>query len=213
MTTTLQNFEAVKTSLIKRRANRDAVANVIAAEDATLRELRDKVQMLTDGIALMQTFSGSLRSDVVKRFEDLLTTGVRQVWGKDYRIVIDFHNSGNSIGAEFYAILPNGKKVTLKNGEGGGLKDFVGVLQRILYLVLEPTHPTKIIFLDECLKAVDCNRAALAFKFIAQLAIELGVQLVFITHEQAAKAMSEVPGVSVVEITMVNDESQIKVLH
>jgi uncharacterized protein YjgD (DUF1641 family) len=208
----LKNFEDTKTSLIKRRANRDAVANVLASEQDNITRLKDKVQQLTDGITLMQTFSTTLRSDVVGKFEDLLTKGVREVFKKDYKITIEFTNQANAVYADFYVTLPDGKKINLANGEGGGLRDFVGILQRLLYIILEPTQPSRILFIDEGLKALDVERSPIAFKFIAELTHELGIQVIFITHSQAAKAMSGTEGTSVVEISNDGDQSVVKVI-
>lgn len=211
MPTILTNFEETRVNLIRRKANRDAVANVLAAEKKNIEELKLQVQQLKDAIALMQTFSNSLRSDIVHKFEDLLTKGVRQVFQKDYKIVIEFTNPANSVYAEFYVILPNGRKVTL-GSEGGGLRDFVSILQRILYIILEPSMPSRILFLDENLKALDKERSPEAFKFISQLAKELGIQMVFVTHAEAATAMLGIPGVSLIKVTHDGEQSQAKVV-
>lgn len=212
MSLILKNFEDTRMDVIKRRANGDALANVIASERTNIDELQEKVTNLTDGVSLIQTFSTTLRSDVVQKFEDLLTKGVRQVFNKDYQISIEFQNTGNSIYADFYVTLPDGKKINLANGEGGGLRDFVGILQRILYIVLEPTMPSRVLFLDENLKALDAERSPIAFKFISELAIELGIQVVFVTHSQAAKAMADNPGVSILEVGFDGTQSQAKVI-
>lgn len=212
MNTVLKNFETANIELIKRKANRDALANVIAAKQEDITTLQKKAQMLGDGVVLMQTFSNSLQSDVISKFEELLTRGVRQVFQKDYKISIEFQTTGNSVYADFYVTLPDGKKINLANGEGGGLRDFVGILQRILYVVLEPSKPSKLLFLDENLKALDAERSPVAFKFIAELIKELGIQCLFITHSQAAKAMADVEGVNLVEVVNDGNGAQAKVV-
>lgn len=211
MNTILKTFEDTKTGLIRRRANRDAVANVLESERENIRELEAKVQQLGDAVTLMQTFSASLRTDIVQKFEDLLTKGVRQVFQKDYKITIEFTDSANSVYADFFVTLPDGKKVNLAN-EGGGLRDFVGILQRILYIILEPSVPSRILFLDENLKALDSERSPIAFKFISELAIELGIQMVFVTHSHAAKAMIDTEGVSLLEISNDGDQATAKII-
>lgn len=199
MNTILKSFEDVKVSLIQRKAYRDAVANVIAADGIKLKGIIDEAQNLTDSILLVQKFANTLQSDVVKKFEELLTRGSRHIFGEEYTISIEFTNSGNTLHADFYAVLPNGKKVNVSNGEGGGLKDFMAVLQRMLYLILEPTQPTRILFIDECLKALDVHRSAEAFRFISDLARELDIQVVFVTHTNAAAELAGSDGIKVVE--------------
>ena len=209
----LKNFEDTKTNLIKRRANRDAVAHVLAVEKENIEELKAKVTQLQDGISLMQNFTNTLRSDVVTKFEDLLTKGARHVFQEDYKVTIEFTNAANSVYADFYVTLPNGRKINILNGEGGGLKDFVAVLQRMLYIILEPSLPSRLIFIDESFKALDGERAQSAFKFISELAHELGIQIVFITHADAARAMSDTEGVSVLHVAKIDGVSQAKLIH
>ena len=72
--------------------------------------------------------------------------------------------------------------VSMEDGEGGGMKDVIAVLNRILYLVLDPTRPAKILMLDENLKALDSWRAPSTFPIITKMARELGIQVVWITH-------------------------------
>ncbi len=206
------SFEQVNEEMIRRRANRDALAHVIESEQDNSAALRKEVQDLADAIGLMQKFAGSLRSDVVKRFEDLLTRGARHVFEEDYRITLEFSESANNVAAEVYVTLPNGRKVNITNGEGGGLKDFVAVLQRMLYLVLEPSLPSRVLFIDESFKALDAERASRAFAFVAELAHELDIQVMFITHEQGARAMADVAGVSLLHFTKVGGESQAKAI-
>lgn len=165
---------------------RDNVRQMIAANDGRTKDLNDKQKRVSECIILVQRFSEGIQTGVVHRFEDLLTRGVRQIFGKEYKVTIEFATSGNTLNADFFMTLPDGKKVSLANGEGGGMRDLVSVLQRILYVVLEPTRPARILFLDENLKALDVGRAPAAFTFIKELCRELDIQVVFVTHQQAA---------------------------
>jgi DNA repair exonuclease SbcCD ATPase subunit len=206
----LKKYKDLKEDIISRRANKESLERMVASYRADADALQASIQTLGDSVTLMQAFSGTLRSDVVQKFEGLLTKGVRQIFNKDYQISIEFSNSGNSVYADFYITLPDGKKVTLANGEGGGLRDFVSVLQRILYIILEPSRPSKVLFLDECFKALDAGRAPGAFRFISELCRELDIQVVFITHSPAAKDLVGNPGVSVLEVFNDGSGSQVR---
>ena len=207
-----RNFESMATYLTTRKANHGALLNVIKAELQNHNDVQAKAQSLADGILLMQAFSNTLRSDIIAKFENLLTDGVRRVFQKDYKITIEFQNMGNSVYADFMVTLPCGKRVNIVNGEGGGLKDFVGVLMRMLYIVLEPSKPARFICLDECFKAVDADRAPIAFRFIADLAKELDIQVLFITHSQAVKTLGDLTGIDVLEIVHNGTESVVRKL-
>jgi hypothetical protein len=168
------------------------------------------VACLASSIAVVQNFSNNISTGIIDKFEELLTSGVREIFSKDYKIKIEFSTSGNSYHADFFVMLPDGKKINLAVGEGGGLRDFISVLQRILYIILEPSHPERILFLDESLKAMDAERSVAAFKFIAGLCKELDVQVVAITHSSAAKAMAETGAATVLEVSSDGSKSSIR---
>ena len=203
----IEEIKEAESGLIRRRANLQSLKALIDGEEMDLEEHAREVENLTDSIAVTQNYSNSIRMDVVTKFEELITSGVREVFNKDYRVSIEFSNPGNSYHAEFYVYLPDGKKVNLVAGEGGGLRDFISVLQRILYVILEPAKPSRVIFLDECLKALDSARSVTAFRFLSELTKELDVQVIMITHSAAAVSLAETGAVTVVELG--NDGQQV----
>lgn len=166
---------------------RDTVIAMANAKVEAVKELNAKQQSIADCILLVQKFSEGLQSGVVQRFEDLLTRGIRTIFNKDYIVSIEFATSGNTLNADFFITLPDGKKVNLAKGEGGGMRDMVAVLQRVLYIILEPSHPARILFMDEDLKMLDSERAPAAFEFIRSLTAELDIQVVWITHQQSVR--------------------------
>ena len=172
-------------ALAKKMAEEDMLKAELASKNLLLDDATKAVTLASDTIAITQRFSDGLQTGVIQKFEDLLTRGVREIFDKDYAIKIELQAKGNGVTAEFYAILPDGKKVSLAKGEGGGLKDLVGILQRVLYLILEPSHPAKILCLDEAGKYIDSTRSPAAFAFIANLCRELGVQVICISHADA----------------------------
>jgi DNA repair exonuclease SbcCD ATPase subunit len=167
------------------------------AEDSAMA---DTINEVSDSIKVVQTFSDSLKTEVIKKFEELITRGVREIFDKDYKITIEFESKGNNVSADFYVLIPSGKKVNLAKGEGGGLRDFVAVLQRVLYMVLDPSRTAKFMIFDEDLKHLDTERSAKAFPFLVKLFEELDIQVLFITHSQAARALSDNKNVKLIEI-------------
>lgn len=178
-------FNEVTDELNKKSAERWALQGMMAEKQATAEDMAKDVQGIADCVATTQKFSESIQSGIIGKFEDLLTRGVREIFDKDYKVKIEFSAPGNTLSAEFYVILPDGKMVNMAKGEGGGLRDLVAVLQRILYLILEPSQPAKVIFMDEALKFLDVDRAPLAFSFLKDLCSELGIQAIWVSHHRA----------------------------
>lgn len=192
-------FAKVRDELLAKKAEKNILGGLLASKESMECASIDRLRRLSDCVAMTQKFSEGIQSGVVKKFEDLLTRGVREVFDKDYKISIEFSSPGNTLSADFFVTLPDGKVVNLAKGEGGGLRDLVAVLMRVLYLVLEPTHPAKMVILDESFKFVDVGRAPKAFAFLRDLCSELGVQLVIVSHHQAVKELDG-QGVKIIEI-------------
>lgn len=165
-----------------RRAEKSLLDERLERSRAELAEAKDQAQTAADSIAIAQAFSGSIQTGVIGKFEDLLTRAIRQIYGREYEVRIELAAKGNSMWADFRILLPNGRLVDLAGGEGGGFKDIVAVMSRILYLVLDPTAPARIMFLDENLKALDQWRSPAAFPIITKIARDLGIQVIWISH-------------------------------
>ena len=183
----VESYRKLADENARKRGASDTIKSMIADNSKKLSELNKKQQDISDEIILVQRFSEGIQTGVVGKFEDLLTRGVRQIFDKEYTVTIEFSTSGNTLNADFFITLPDGKKVNLASGEGGGLRDLVAVLQRILYVVLEPSRPSRVVFMDENMKMLDSARAPGAFSFLRDLCRELDVQVVWVTHQESAK--------------------------
>lgn len=193
-----------------KRAELSVLQDDINVQTAAVSLAKEKAQHLSDSIIMTQSFSGSIQTGVIGKFEELLTRAVQEIFGRNYQVNIDLAAKGNSMWAEFHIVLPSGKKVSLTDGEGGGMKEVVAVLSRILYLVLDPTQPAKFMVLDENLGDLDEWRAPFAIPLITKIAKDLGIQIVFITHNKDLSAGDmSLQGADVYKFELVNDVTSI----
>ena len=183
--TVSEEVNRVRKDLAYQRAEKDMLTREISSKEKARDDAQERSILISDSIILSQNFAGSIRSDVVNRFSELITDAVREVWGQDYTISIEFENKGNSVWADFTVKLPGGKDVSLTAGEGGGLRDLVAIMCRILYLVLDPAQPARFVYLDENLKALDVWRSPHAFSVISKVSKELGIQILWNSHSEA----------------------------
>jgi hypothetical protein len=177
-------IEIAREAVIRRRTEHDVLKAQKDVMEKNASALRVISQGLSDGVLLVQKFGSGIQTDVISRFEDLINRGIRQIFKRDYVVDIEFQAKANSFYADFYVTLPNGRRINLEHGEGGGLKHLAAILKRVLYLVLEPSQPAKILFFDENLKDLDVWRYTDGFKFIMGIARELGIQIIWVTHNQ-----------------------------
>ena len=197
-----------KSCLISRRAEHGLLSKSLEECSSLLSNEAGRATLLSDSIIMAQTFSGSIQTGVIKQFESLLTRAIRQIFGRDYVIDIEFQTKGNSFWADFYVTLPNGRRVSLSNGEGGGLKDLCSVLNRILYLVIDPTQPAKIVFLDENLADMDEWRSPQTFQLLVKIMTDLGLQAIWVTHnESVSSGNAALEDARIIKMHLENDKT------
>lgn len=148
---------------------------------AQVATLKAEATTISDAVLVTQAFAGQIQTGVIDKFEDLLNRGVRQIFERDYKIDIAFEAKANSFWADIYITLPGGNRIPMST-EGGGLKHFSALLSRILYIILDSTQPAKFLFLDESLAELDIWRSPAAYAFLTDVARELGIQIIFVTH-------------------------------
>jgi len=164
-----------------KKIYRDMLSRNIVDIKNLIKSKESDVEMIVKSINVMQEFYSNLQTDVVFKFENLITEGIKEVFDSDCKFEIEFKKENNNVSAEFYINIGN-KKIILNEGEGGGIKDFISVLFRIIYLILDRNNKSRIIFLDENLKHLDKERSHKALKFIHNLCKQLNIQVFFITH-------------------------------
>lgn len=196
----LKEKDEINSLIIKRRYEQESLLSSINNLNIQKTEALDRTDKISKGILLMQNFSETLKKDIIGKFEELVTKGLCEVFEKDYRFSIEFSTHGSSLTADFIISLPDGKRVNMATGEGGGVRDFTSLLQRILYLILDPARPDRVLFLDENLKHLDSERAKRAFVFIKKILSELDIQTIFITHSSAVKEIENEKDINIIEL-------------
>ena len=208
LTSLISDIESAGRLVIEREKEYEMLLSRLQDIQHGLSEAKDKSRMLGDSVKLMQIFSGSIRSGVILKFEELMTNAIREIYGRDYSIKIEFEfTKGGGVWADIYVILPSGKRINISK-EGGGLKDVVSVLARILYLMMDPSQPAKLLIFDENIKNLDEWRSPEGIRLIFKVINELGIQSIFITHKEAiSSGKVELPGAKIFRLRLEDEKS------
>lgn len=173
---------------------------------------RAEMQLLGDCVVVMQNFATQIQTGIIAKFEDLLNRGIREIFKRDYKAQVVFEAKANSFWADIYVTLPNGNRVPINN-EGGGMRELASMLSRILYVVLDPTQPAKILFLDESLSQIDEWRYPDGFKFIMDICTQLGIQVIWITHNAAISSRElDLPEARIIRFDLENDQTVVNAI-
>ena len=112
---------------------------------------------------LLMSKATEIRDSAIDTIESIVTTGIKFIYGDDYRVQFDKHEeqredgnkSGFKIGFQIVSDTENGELVTGINDRGGGLAEVTSSLVRFAFLKMK--NHDGFILLDESWSAVSAD--------------------------------------------------------
>lgn len=148
-----------------------------------IEEYKKSIELYKKCVELIQLVQGLTRERVKKQFEDLVTSGLRFVFGEGYYFELEFGRRGSLAELDFKIITPeHNEACDPMMCESGGILDLVSLILRVVIMECYNPKINGFILLDESLKCLDKNRLPKAIEFIKQLSEKLNRQVIFITH-------------------------------
>ena len=138
---------------------------------------------------LLMSKATEIRDSAIDTIESIVTTGIKFIYGDDYRVQFDKHEeqredgnkSGFKIGFQIVSDTENGELVTGINDRGGGLAEVTSSLVRFAFLKMK--NHDGFILLDESWSAVSADlKMQNLIEFIAHYVKENDLQLILNTH-------------------------------
>lgn len=180
---------------------RDAEIMKSAAAAQTL-ELNEKVQRL------LQLTSDFARQQAKSRIEEIVTSALSVVFGKDYKFQLSLEVRANRPEVDYW-LESEGIITQLKPPDydrGGGVADVVTLALRLA--IAELSGVKGPIFLDEVGKHVSAEFAPNVAYFLKEYSQKFNRQIILITHNEALAEIGEVS----LAVSQVNGKSVVKVV-
>ncbi|WP_214812294.1 chromosome partitioning protein ParA [Exiguobacterium sp. s181] len=141
---------------------------------------------------LLQHTSDFARRQAKRRIEDIVTSALSVVFGKDYIFRVEIEIKGNQPVAEYY-LESEGVVTQLKPPDydrGGGVADVVSLALKLAVAELSGVRGT--LFLDEVGKHVSLEFAPNVAYFLKEYSEKFGRQIVLITHNEHLAEIGDV---------------------
>lgn len=179
-------------------------------EDAESRKKRAEEQLLKYDLVqiLLQLTSEYARQQAKQRIEEIVTSALTVVFGKDYEFRIEITTRANQPVADYY-LESEGIVTQLKPPDydrGGGVADVVSLALKLAVAELSGVNGT--LMLDEVGKHVSQEYAPNVAYFLKQYSEQFNRQIVLITHNAA---LAEVADHSL-GVTQSNGRSKVEVI-
>ena len=173
-----------------------------SAEATRTLELNEKVQRL------LQLTSEFARQQAKSRIEEIVTSALTVVFGKDYKFRLSLEVRSNRPEVDYW-LESEGIVTQLKPPDydrGGGVADVVSLALRLA--VTELSEVRGPVFLDEVGKHVSAEYAPNVAYFLKEYSGKFGRQMILITHNEALAEIGEVS----LAVSQTNGKSVVKAI-
>jgi DNA repair exonuclease SbcCD ATPase subunit len=188
-----------KRDLLLEQKN-DAIIQKAKAEQDLL--LFDKVQLL------LQKTSDFARQQAKTRIEEIVTSALSVVFGKDYRFRLELEVRANRPEVDYW-LESEGVTTQLKPPDydrGGGVTDVVSLALRLAIGELNGIKGP--IWLDECGKHISAEFASNVAYFLKEYSQKFGRQMILVTHSEV---LAEIGNISI-SVSQTNGKSVVKAI-
>lgn len=162
----------------------------VTSQIATLEEQIATAHSVADAhrkAAAFLTQHGDERESAVHALiENLVSQGLQHVFGEDLQFVVAQKVSGSRTVVDFQIVSQYGNEriaTPVMSARGGGVAAVSGFLLQVVVMLL--TDAPKVLFLDETFAQVSAEYEPQLAEFMSQLADNLGLQIVMVTHSDA----------------------------
>jgi hypothetical protein len=114
---------------------------------------------------------------------------------RDIKTKIEFDLKGGRVGANVW--LTNGENLEKIENRGGGIRDFVSVLLRVMFKKMSHPQLEGPIVLDESIKFLhsiekDRSYVTRAYKFLKEISESLGIQFILVTNNMDVQSSQDI---------------------
>lgn len=163
----LEKYKLAKKSLKKTRIQ--------------LKKSRRRVKGTTKALEVVQTIAADLQASAHQQVASIVSKCLETVFDDPYEFEIEFVKKRARTEARL-VFKRDGVERDPKTGIGGGVLDMAAFGLRLAALVLTRPRPRKVLILDEPFRFVSASYLPRVRDLLQQLAEELKVQLIVVTH-------------------------------
>ncbi len=166
-------------------------ANAMLKQERKLRKLAEKkLKTALEAQKLIQAIASATQSKVHEKIATVVTKCLRIVYEKPYTFVIHFEQKRGKTEARMVFVDEHDNEMSPRRAAGGML-DVASFGLRLSALMLTRPHARRLLVLDEPFRFAGAYREKIR-SMLEQLAVELDVQFVIVTHDKELMAGSVV---------------------
>lgn len=188
MQVALATLDVLDRKVSDKLATRAFIEKSLQDTKKEIERRKSLISILEKTSALLQRFADAQRREVQERISKVISYGLSVVYETPMRFIIEDEERKNDVSFRFMVEgTVDGEKVVLgnlKDSQGGGLINVVSFLLRVMYILIHPDCPRRIIVADEPFSMLDTKgRTEKLAGLLKDLAAKLDFQFVIVSHQ------------------------------
>lgn len=157
----------------------------IKVKQEKLLSCAQKLEISKQALIFLEELSLARRKPFISRLETVITDAVQAVFGKDFKVILDYDTKHNRSSLEFLIVhdTEEGEVKRDMYGHGGAMADAVAVPLRLLVLI-GSKQTDRVCFLDETYKHVPPEHIEAVVQFLNTIAEKLKIQIFWCSHHK-----------------------------
>lgn len=182
-----EQVKKLEVQLLVRKEKRNQLKSRYAQVEGEEERIQNQITLLEKTSVFSQKIREIVEQRTTKYFEEVITIGLRYIYGNDYSFSINVYSYRNKPSYEFNLATSYGDVEVSgdpRYNRGGGVKEIISLILRFLFIeVLEPRNEMPLIF-DEKLRMIFGGNIDSVGKFIKSYVRNKKRQVIFITHDE-----------------------------
>ena len=177
-------IEKLKEFIQKRQGVVDNINSTVKAAKQKLKRLQEKEVKLEEALRVVKAVEIIMQNQLQEHNSNIVTQALQMIFGSNYQFVTQFVERRNSVECDFYLQDNDGDLIKPVDSTGGGIVDVAAFALRIASWKLHHPKLDNVIILDEPFRYVDNERQEQLIIVLQQLAKELRLQFIVVTHSE-----------------------------
>lgn len=147
----------------------------------TTAEAKDLLDTIQESRVIVQDMVSATQKMCYEHLGNMVTKCLSAVFQDPYTFRLKFEQNAGRTQVSF-VFLRNGVELDPMSSTGGGVVDIASFALRIAALLMQKPGPRQVLILDEPFRFVSAEYRDQVRELIEQLASEIGVQFILVTH-------------------------------
>lgn len=185
-----EKIDIAEKELIRERADlaylkgqKESLTTYLSGFIAQEMDCATSIDLYTKCVKVLQGIADGVRDSVLKKIEIIVSEALSDIYSQEFTFIIKLETQKNGQILSFQLKDKANFEYNILTSFGGGIKDIISTILRVIVVELHVPKITGPIILDETGRNISKEFQATFGKFLSLLSHKLGRQIILVSHQ------------------------------